>query len=356
MSKKFKLILIISIITLLVIGGGVTGIVIANKLTATTMRLKDTDGSVFLFSKDNRQRNITYDLRLQNGNRLETDSLSEARVSLDDTKLVVVKQVSTVHFEQRAKKLKLLLDEGSIFFYVSRKLTENEELNICTSSMMAGIRGTSGYLDIKDERTQILYLTSGKVEITIAGSDEKYTVTAGEKLTLTDGINARVESFKATEMPHDLIEEVVDSVKLINTVCEETGWNIADIINNADQRGIKVNKLVREIIGQTEENHNIPDDTSGRDDVGEDAQTSDERNDQDQATSNDNNETDPENIPESEWKADRKRSGGSFFPVPGSVSTSMHRRRSGRFFPRIRSAICRRFRFGTGTDRPVVCS
>lgn len=42
------------------------------------------------------------------------------------------------------KKLEMLLQSGDIFFNISQPLDDDETLNIRTSTMAVGLRGTSG--------------------------------------------------------------------------------------------------------------------------------------------------------------------------------------------------------------------
>ena len=107
--------------------------VINGRFNATTMRIKGTSGKVSLFTRDDHERSIKEELRLQSGNKLLTGEDSEADIALDDTKLAVVKENSRVHFEQHSKKLKISIDEGSLFFHVSKKLANDEEFNIISS-------------------------------------------------------------------------------------------------------------------------------------------------------------------------------------------------------------------------------
>ena len=147
-SNKKKIILFASIAAILVIAGIVAYFVFfgnKNKVKATTMRLLRIVGEVTL-EENGVLKTVMEDLRLSDGNALSTGAQSLVSVGLDDYKIINLEENSRAEFHQDGKKMELKLTEGSLFFDVRKPLSDNESLEIKSSTMTVGIRGTSGYV------------------------------------------------------------------------------------------------------------------------------------------------------------------------------------------------------------------
>ena len=96
--------------------------------------------------KGKKKKTILDNLRLNDGNALSTEAESLASVGLDDTKIISIEENSRAEFYQKGKKLELVLTKGRLFFDVQQPLADNESLDIKSSTMVVGIRGTSGYV------------------------------------------------------------------------------------------------------------------------------------------------------------------------------------------------------------------
>ena len=113
------------------------------KIAATTMRLLRIEGTVTLES-GGVKKDIVNNLKLNSGDVLSTETESLASISLDDNKAVTLEELSSAEFIQDGKKLDLNLQKGSLFFEVNKKLEDDESFQVRTSTMIVGIRGTSG--------------------------------------------------------------------------------------------------------------------------------------------------------------------------------------------------------------------
>lgn len=149
---------------------------------ATTMKLEKTEGTVTLKTQNGASRKPTNGMRLLNGNTLATAASSYAHISLDGTKAVKLDQNSSTTVRQNGKQLELLVKSGSLFFNVSEKLTEKESLNIRTSSMVSGIRGTCGVIEKINSDKSKLYLIEGQV--TLGTGENAVTVQGGQTATV----------------------------------------------------------------------------------------------------------------------------------------------------------------------------
>lgn len=148
----------------------------AETARATTMKLEKIEGTVSLKTINGTSRKPTVGMRLLNGNTLETAARSYAYVSLDATKAVKVDQNSVVSLRQNGKQLELFVKSGQLFFNVSKKLGASESMNVRTSTMVTGIRGTCGVLEKVSSEKSKLYLIEGQVTL---GTGQNATVVNG---------------------------------------------------------------------------------------------------------------------------------------------------------------------------------
>ncbi|MBQ9409801.1 MAG: FecR domain-containing protein, partial [Clostridia bacterium] len=109
---------------------------------ASTMRLLRFDGDVVIENPSGESRFVLENVRFSSGEAMRTGSGASASVALDDTKIVTLDENSRVEFKLESSRMELMLTEGTLFLDVSEKLDENEALDIRTSTMTVGIRGT----------------------------------------------------------------------------------------------------------------------------------------------------------------------------------------------------------------------
>ena len=221
---------LLSLILLLIIS--LTG---CGKVSATTMKVIKVEGVVSL-ENNGKQAEPKIDQKILNGNKLSTGDLSLASISLDDVKIVTLDESSSAEFTQEGKKLALNLTEGNIFFNVKEHLADDESFIISTSTMVVGIRGTSGYVSAGDSGVETLIITDGKVTVTginpLNGEREDIDVNAGEKLTVTvvtDGDEVTLLMEKEEIMGGDLPEfaksRLYEDGELLARVYAATGWD-----------------------------------------------------------------------------------------------------------------------------------
>ena len=204
------------------------------KAQATTMRICFYSGDVRLSNSGNESA-IKEDLRLKNGDVLDTMSQSLAKVSLDDSKLVSMDQNSSTEYKQNGKKLELYVKSGAVFFNVMKPLTDDESFEIRTSTMITGIRGTSGVVRTSDTGDSVIITDGSAVVKGInpeTGEEAEQVVSAGEKLTVIihrEAENGSVE-FKLQKIePGDLDGFAIDAINedpdLLLRVLNDTRWS-----------------------------------------------------------------------------------------------------------------------------------
>ena len=145
-QKKKKMIIIIAAI-IAVLAAVILILYFRSQIRATTMRILRLEGEVSL-ENDGKSRTVRENLRLNSGNALSTATKSLVSIGLDDTKIVTLDELSRAEFNQAGRKLDLKLTDGSLFFEVQKPLADDETMDIRTSTMVVGIRGTSGWISV----------------------------------------------------------------------------------------------------------------------------------------------------------------------------------------------------------------
>ena len=177
---------------------------------ASTMRLARAEGCVFLKDEAGTELSFRENMRLYSGNTVETEADSRAGISLDETKSITLDEDSFVKLHQDGKKLKINLENGAMYFSVYQPLTFDEQFEIETSTMVLGIRGTSGYVETISPTVSKVILTSGHVVIK-AASGEEYELYPGKCVVIErtpTGTDFDVSDIYPSGYPDFLTEEL----------------------------------------------------------------------------------------------------------------------------------------------------
>ena len=150
---------------------------------ATTMRLMRTDGTVLL-TDGSGSLSVQEGMRLFSGYALSTEALSRAGIMLDDYKAVTLNELSKASLQEEGKKLELNLENGAMYFSVSKPLDADESYSIRTSTMVLGIRGTSGYVETLSDTKSSVILTSGNAVISILTGGE-LPISPGQRIIIS---------------------------------------------------------------------------------------------------------------------------------------------------------------------------
>ena len=196
---------------------------------ATTMKLEKKEGEVTLKTQSGTSLRITNGMRLYNGNFLSTGKSSYAYISLDSSKAVKLDQNSSATLRQSGSRLELLTKSGKLFFNVSKPLTKNESMNVRTSTMVTGIRGTCGVVEAATQNRSKLYLIEGTV--TLGSGDQAVTVNGGQVATIEKGTQKPVQVEKMTEkdIPAIALQEIVNDTALQEKIEQTTDLEIEKI-------------------------------------------------------------------------------------------------------------------------------
>ena len=238
MNPKTK-IGIIAGIAVVVIAVAVVCIVFArNGYLATTMRLLRIEGTVNLEDSKGSTKPVAENLRFQSGDALNTGADGLATIGLDDAKIVTLDHNSRAEFKKKKNQLELNLTKGALFFNVTEKLKSDEKFDIKTSTMTAGIRGTSGivYYDEADDLRETIAITDGVVEISATNPDTGETrtakVEAGKQLKVYlysdrpgESVQFEIFDIKEEDLGRFTVGLISDNDELIKKICDYTGWD-----------------------------------------------------------------------------------------------------------------------------------
>ncbi len=238
MNPKTK-IGIIAGIAVVVIAVAVVCIVFArNGYLATTMRLLRIEGTVNLEDSKGSTKPVAENLRFQSGDALNTGADGLATIGLDDAKIVTLDHNSRAEFKKKKNQLELNLTKGALFFNVTEKLKSDEKFDIKTSTMTAGIRGTSGivYYDEADNLRETIAITDGVVEISATNPDTGETrtakVEAGKQLKVYlysdrpgESVQFEIFDIKEEDLGRFTVGLISDNDELIKKICDYTGWD-----------------------------------------------------------------------------------------------------------------------------------
>ena len=183
---------------------------------ATTMHLKRAEGTVGVADGEGKDIEPRENLGLYSGYGVDTRSESYAWI---DVKLTKLDQDSEIAITKDGKKLEIEVKSGSMFFNVTEPLAEDETLDIVTSTMVIGIRGTCGW--VADDTAALLEGT-----VTVTAGEQSVTVTAGEMAVLTEDGTLEVKPLAAAQVPAFVKAELEDDSALAELVEDASGIDV----------------------------------------------------------------------------------------------------------------------------------
>ena len=238
-----KGIIIIAIVALLLIAGLIIFFLFRGKIRATTMRLLRLEGTVSM-EENGREKAVKENLRLKSGNALNTEIESLVSIGLDDAKVVTMNETSRAEFTQKGKYLDLNLTKGSLFFEVDKPLEDDETFEIRTSTMVVGIRGTSGYVSVEGGIEELI-ITDGHVHVIgtnpVTKEVKEADVYAGQRLRVylyndrkVDSIMFELEDITERQLPEFVLRMLRENPTLLDKVIKATGWDKPWILGLTD--------------------------------------------------------------------------------------------------------------------------
>jgi len=245
--SKQKKIVCACVTAAVVIAAVVIGIVVSrSNYLATTMRLLRIEGTVNIEDSKGTTKPVINNLRFQSGDALNTGDDGLASVGLDEHKIITLQNDSRAEFQKKSKHLELKLTKGAVFFNVAQKLRADETFEIKTSTMTAGIRGTSGmiYYDAQDGGRESLLITDGSVEVAATnpetGETKTAMVEAGQEIKvylffdrMEDSVAFELTNVSESELPTFVAKRIAENDDLAKRVCNANNWNKDDVKKKA---------------------------------------------------------------------------------------------------------------------------
>ncbi len=266
------------------------------ELTADTMRLVNFSGEVVVTDIDNSDITPTESMLLKTGYTVST-AIGEAFILLDDEKAIKLSDNTNLTVNKNGHDLVVELNSGELFFNVTAPLENHETLNIKTSNMVTGIRGTSGYVisgENLEDGIHYVGLLEGKVEVTYLneedGKETKADIVAGQLAehiedNIGDTISFRIVEEVAENVPDFVRDEVRANKELQDKIDDDDGYLSADLIGDDDD-DIDDDDLEDD----NDDNDDLEDDDDFEDDDDDDLKDNDDDFDDDDDDIDDNDD------------------------------------------------------------------
>ncbi len=273
--KRYKKYSALLLACLMVITLSVTALAAEVSDAASTLRLERTEGTVTVENASGKNLTVRKAMRLYSGYGVETASASYAWISLDSSKAIKLDASSEAEVAKSGKKLEVRLNSGKLFFNVTLPLEADETLDIRTSTMVTGVRGTSGWVEVVDRSTVRISLLEGELTIVSidpeTGAKRTTVLTGGHTLTIvyhgdelvvesglltedeiirqliengvirqeyitTIGPGLRIEELQEEDVPGFVAVEVANDIELQKKITETTELSVPEIIDRAEER------------------------------------------------------------------------------------------------------------------------
>ncbi len=137
--------------------------------SATVMKIAGVSGTVKITTEKGKDITPSDGTKLLSGYTVKTAAASYCYISLDDAKAIKLGQSTKVKIEKSGKKIEINIKSGEVFFDVDKKLSGSESMNMKTSNLTTGIRGTSGDIKVQHQKSggDSVYLVSSDTTTTI---------------------------------------------------------------------------------------------------------------------------------------------------------------------------------------------
>lgn len=219
--------------------------------TASTMQLMRYTGTTGVTNGSGREMTLREKMRLYNGYGVSTGAASYAWVNLDDTRLMKLDEVSEVEVRKSGKQLEMLLMSGNLYFDIATPLESGETLNIRTSTMAVGIRGTCGWVNIIDRWTSEIHVLEGTVEVyvtdPVTGEIKTAEIHGGESAIAVaypygeSGIRCDIiqDRYGVGDIDAFVLVELLPDEALCGEIYEDSGLDVRQVTPEAAQEQLE---------------------------------------------------------------------------------------------------------------------
>ena len=206
---------------------------LAAKAKAVTMRVELVEGSVTIRDAGGVALDYFEGIQLYSGYSVETGDDSCAYISLDEDKAIKLAMNTTVTIKKSGRKLQVKLKAGEIVFNVTTPLAGNETLEIRTSTMITGVRGSSG--GVNAETGEIFYGTGHGIVWFRETDQTSSWYGLPQRTELWGGrivsVNWPVKDMELSDFSALFLGEVAENPDLQNSLKMEGRFDPQDMIN-----------------------------------------------------------------------------------------------------------------------------
>ena len=212
---------------------GLASPALAAKAKAVTMRVELVEGSVTIRDAGGVALDYFEGIQLYSGYSVETGDDSCAYISLDEDKAIKLAMNTSVTIKKSGRKLQVKLMAGEIMFNVTTPLPGNESLEIRTSTMITGVRGSSG--GVNAETGEIFYGTGHGI-VWFRETDQTSPLYGlSQRTELWGGrivsVNWPVKDMELSDFSALFLGEVAENPDLQNSLKMEGRFDPQDMIN-----------------------------------------------------------------------------------------------------------------------------
>ena len=219
----------------------------AASATASTMRLEKYQGSVTVKNASGKTLGTSGKMRLYSGYQVTTARGSYAYISLDGSKSIKLDASSKVTIAQQGRKLEVLVNYGKLLFDVNQPLNKDETLNIRTSTMVTGVRGTIGWMEVNEKDESQLKLIEGKTTVMLvnplSGETQMTEISSGQTLSSImqdepgdDSITIVIDELKEEDIPGFVGTMIAENPDMQQRIENNSTLNVSSIVDNAEEQ------------------------------------------------------------------------------------------------------------------------
>jgi hypothetical protein len=139
---KTKKLIAFLLVLCLTLGSAVSVFAATSQGTAANITLVKFSGTVTVTNASEKNVSARTGMRLYSGYTITTGAESNAYISLDSSKALLLESSSKLILRKSGNKIDVMLETGTVVCDVSESLTKNQTLDIHTTNMVTGIRGT----------------------------------------------------------------------------------------------------------------------------------------------------------------------------------------------------------------------
>lgn len=197
---------------------------------AATMRFLRADGEAWISDEEQKSLDVAEGMSLYSGYGVGTSAHANAWLTLDEATLAKMDYSSEIGIKRSddGKQLEVDVKSGKMYFNVTEPLKDDESLDIETSTMTVGIRGTAGWVESHDDHS-IVAILEGHVALTAKNGGDSVILGEGYMATLFHGRGFEVEQFSTKDVPEFVMNEE-DTIHMLETL----GMNLDTSANDTE--------------------------------------------------------------------------------------------------------------------------